>query len=106
MTRSRVRAGAAAAALLLALTGCAKIDSNQQPPSGGGNGVDDKAVKSGGTLRIALDGEPDKLDPTLARTLVGRNVFAAICEKLFDVNEKLEVVPQLAAAMPDVSSDG
>jgi peptide/nickel transport system substrate-binding protein len=105
MTRSRVRGGAAAAALLLALTGCGKID-NQQQPSGGGNGVDDRAVKSGGTLRIALDGEPDKLDPTLARTLVGRNVFASICEKLFDVNEKLEVVPQLAAAMPNVSADG
>jgi peptide/nickel transport system substrate-binding protein len=57
-------------------------------------------------MRIALDAEPDKLDPTLARTLVGRNVFAAICEKLYDINEKLEIVPQLAAAPPEVSSDG
>jgi len=38
--------------------------------------------------------------------LVGRNVFNAICEKLYDVNEKLEIVPQLASAMPEVSSDG
>src|SRR5262249_11654032 len=48
----------------------------------------------------------DKLDPTLARTLVGRNVFASLCEKLYDINEKLELVPQLAAALPEVSPDG
>jgi peptide/nickel transport system substrate-binding protein len=110
MTRSRVRGGTrlltTAAAGLLVLTGCGSVGSS---PSQGGttsNGVDSRAVKSGGTLRVALDGEPDKLDPTLARTLVGRVVFNAICEKLYDVNDKLELVPQLAAAMPVVSSDG
>ena len=36
------------------------------------------------------------LDPTLARTYVGRIVFAGLCDKLFDINEKLEIVPQLA----------
>lgn len=108
MTRSRVRGGIrlltmAAAGLLLALTGCAKIDSPQQ---GSGTDADARALRTGGTLRIALSAEPDKLDPTLARTLVGRTVFNAICEKLYDVNDKLEVVPQLAAAMPEVSADG
>src|SRR5207249_2700957 len=34
---------------------------------------------------------------TLARTFVGRIVFAALCDKLFDIDEKLEIVPQLAA---------
>ena len=48
------------------------------------------------TLRIALREDPDILDPTLARTYVGRIVFAGLCDKLFDINEKLEVVPQLA----------
>lgn len=47
-------------------------------------------------LRIALREDPDALDPTLARTFVGRIVFAAMCDKLFDINEKLEIVPQLA----------
>ena len=28
--------------------------------------------------------------------IVGRIVFAALCDKLFDINEKLEIVPQLA----------
>src|SRR4026209_1379377 len=48
------------------------------------------------TLRIGLAEDPDILDPTLARTYVGRIVFASICDKLFDVDEKLAVVPQLA----------
>lgn len=48
------------------------------------------------TLRIGLAEDPDILDPTLARTFVGRIVFASLCDKLFDINEKLEIVPQLA----------
>ena len=48
------------------------------------------------TLRIALREDPDILDPTLARTYVGRIAFAGLCDKLFDINEKLEIVPQLA----------
>ncbi len=47
-------------------------------------------------FRIALREDPDSLDPTLARTYVSRIVFAGLCDKLFDINEKLETVPQLA----------
>jgi len=47
-------------------------------------------------FRIGLREDPDILDPTLARTFVGRIVFAGICDKLFDINERLEIVPQLA----------
>jgi peptide/nickel transport system substrate-binding protein len=50
------------------------------------------------TLRFGLAEDPDVLDPTLARTFVGRVVFAALCDKLFDVDEKLNIVPQLATA--------
>jgi peptide/nickel transport system substrate-binding protein len=48
------------------------------------------------TLHIGLAEDPDILDPTLARTYVGRIVFASFCDKLFDIDEKLNVVPQLA----------
>jgi len=48
------------------------------------------------TLRFGLAEDPDILDPTLARTFVGRIVFAALCDKLFDIDEKLDIVPQLA----------
>src|SRR3954469_5026280 len=48
------------------------------------------------TLRIGLGEDPDLLDPTLARSLVGRIVFAALCDKLVDIDRELGLVPQLA----------
>jgi peptide/nickel transport system substrate-binding protein len=57
------------------------------------------------TLRIGLAEDPDILDPTLARTYVGRIVFSSICDKLFDIDEKLNVVPQLALSH-ETSADG
>src|SRR6478672_1575457 len=57
------------------------------------------------TLRIGLAEDPDILDPTLARTLVGRIVFASFCDKLFDIDEKLNIVPQLALSH-ETSQDG
>ncbi len=48
------------------------------------------------TLRIGLAEDPDVLDPTLARSFVGRVVFSALCDKLFDIDEKLNILPQLA----------
>ncbi|MDP3160433.1 MAG: ABC transporter substrate-binding protein [Reyranella sp.] len=56
-------------------------------------------------LRIGLAEDPDVLDPSLARTYVGRIVFASICDKLFDINENLAVVPQLALSH-ETSADG
>jgi len=52
----------------------------------------------GQTLRVGLAEDPDILDPTLARTFVGRIVFSALCDKLLDVDEKLAIVPQLATS--------
>ena len=57
------------------------------------------------TLRIGLAEDPDALDPTTARTYVGRIVFAALCDKLFDIDEKLNIVPQLALSH-ETSADG
>ena len=57
------------------------------------------------TLRIGLAEDPDILDPTLARTYVGRIVFSAVCDKLFDIDEKLNIVPQLALSH-ETSADG
>ena len=57
------------------------------------------------TLRIGLAEDPDALDPTTARTYVGRIVFASLCDKLFDIDDKLNIVPQLALSH-DTSADG
>lgn len=96
-----IRCAATVSAALMVVA-CSPIESGPAQPSTG----DNRPVKQGGTLRVALSAEPDKLDPSLARTLVGRTVFNAICEKLFDVDSKLQIVPQLAASLPEFSSDG
>jgi peptide/nickel transport system substrate-binding protein len=97
-----LRPAAVLVALALATSACSSIGSDEPAASNS----DNRPVKAGGTLRVALAEEPDRLDPTLARTLVGRTVFNAICEKLYDVNEKLDLVPQLAGALPELSADG
>lgn len=92
-TRGTRTLGAAltlAAVLLLALGASASTASD---------------TKAGGTLTIGLAEDPDALDPTLARTFVGRMVFLHMCEKLYDLNAKLEIVPQLAASLPTLSAD-
>ena len=58
------------------------------------------------TLVVALNQDPDVLDPTLARTYVGRIIFAQMCEKLYEIDENLRIYPQLAADMPALSDGG
>jgi peptide/nickel transport system substrate-binding protein len=62
--------------------------------------------KSGGTLVVALTrGEPSTLDPTLSSQLTAVEIYRTMCEKLYDVDANLHVVPQLAAALPVLSKD-
>jgi peptide/nickel transport system substrate-binding protein len=58
------------------------------------------------TLTIALNQDPDLLDPTLSRTYVGRIIHAHMCEKLYDIDERLQIIPQLAAELPQASDGG
>jgi len=93
---------AVAAALLAAACG-----SSSGTSTGSGNTVANNGpAKAGGTMTVALAEDPDLLDPTLARTFVGRIVFANLCEKLYDVNDKLQIVPQLAASLPRFTDGG
>lgn len=57
------------------------------------------------TLRIGIAEDPDVLDPSLGRTYVGRIVFASLCDKLFDIDADLNIVPQLALSH-EISEDG
>src|SRR5471032_217120 len=50
------------------------------------------------TLHVGLRQDPDLLDPTLGSSYVGRIVFSGLCDKLFDIDEKLNIVPQLATS--------
>src|ERR1700731_2344469 len=58
-----------------------------------------------GHLRIGIGDDPDVLDPSLSRTYTARIVFASICDKLFDIDENLKIVPQLALGQ-ETSADG
>ena len=58
-----------------------------------------------GHLRIGIGDDPDVLDPSLSRTYTARIVFATLCDKLFDIDEKAGIVPQLATGH-ETSADG
>jgi peptide/nickel transport system substrate-binding protein len=53
-------------------------------------------AQQGSVLRMGMAEDTDLMDPTLSRTYVGRIMFAGLCDKLVDINQKLEIVPQLA----------
>jgi peptide/nickel transport system substrate-binding protein len=107
------RAAVGAVALVCALTACSSVtpeSGSEAKPSQSqdsfGTPVNAAEVKEGGKLTVALSAEPDRLDPSLSRSLYSRYVFQAMCEKLYDVDEKAQVVPQLATALPTISPDG
>ncbi len=50
------------------------------------------------TLTIGLREDPDVLDPTLGSAYVSRIVYASMCDKLIDLDAKLNLVPQLATS--------
>ncbi|MCK2219827.1 ABC transporter substrate-binding protein [Actinomadura sp. ATCC 31491] len=108
--RPSPRLVAALAVLPLALTACGggggTASAPAAPPSIADASADNRPVKAGGTLTVALSADPDALDPSVSTTLVGREVFVNMCEKLYDIDAKSALVPQLAAALPEVSGDG
>jgi peptide/nickel transport system substrate-binding protein len=53
-------------------------------------------VAAQSVLRIGLNDDPDAIDPAISRAYTGRLVFAAVCDKLFDITPELKIVPQLA----------
>lgn len=95
-----------AAALPLTLTACSGTGTSVGSAIPTGAPVDHRPVRAGGTLTVGLSQDPDALDPTTANTFVAREVFANLCEKLYDVDAHLHLIPQLASALPRLSHDG
>ena len=102
-------------AVALVVAGCSPVESSGDQSGGSGpaagqdvfgDAADAAKVKDGGTLTVALSADPDKLDPTLSRSLYSRYVFHTMCEKLYDLGPDAKVVPQLATALPTVAADG
>lgn len=69
-------------------------------------GVSPPADAQKKTIVVALNQDPDILDPTLSRTYVGRIVFSQMCEKLYEIDEHIRIHPQLAADMPQITDGG
>jgi len=57
------------------------------------------------TLRIGISEDTDTLDPTQGRTFGGRQMFAALCDKLFDLSPEGGIVGELVTEW-SVSDDG
>ncbi|MFC7704299.1 ABC transporter substrate-binding protein [Plastorhodobacter daqingensis] len=56
-------------------------------------------------MRIGLNEDPDSLDPAQSRTFVSSLVYEQLCDRLFNVNEDMEIIPELATDW-DWSEDG
>ncbi len=54
------------------------------------------SLANASTLKIALNEDPDALDPASGVSFAGRVVFASLCDKLVDIDAKLNYLPQLA----------
>jgi peptide/nickel transport system substrate-binding protein len=97
--RSRVRVSLAVfAAAAAGLAACSTPGATSTTSSSSG--------ATGGTINVALASDPGTIDPSLANTFDSRIVFQAFCQKLYDANNALQPVPQLAAALPKTSADG
>jgi peptide/nickel transport system substrate-binding protein len=63
-------------------------------------------VRNGGTLVVGMSsGDPDTLDPSLSRTFGAAEVYKAMCERLYDYDLHVNLVPELAARLPTISKD-
>src|SRR5207248_6474671 len=48
------------------------------------------------TVRIGMVGDPATLDPAQSSSVTDRVAFAAMCDKLIELDDKVNFVPQLA----------
>jgi peptide/nickel transport system substrate-binding protein len=114
MLNTRLKAGrsrafpyyliASAVALFAGLAACTS-PSTTASSSGTASGSTAAAAGSG-NVTVGLAGAPDALDPTTGSTFDGRTVFANMCQKLYDINAQLNIVPQLATSLPVISDGG
>ncbi len=49
-------------------------------------------------ITIGLNADPDALDPDLSRTMVGREVYTSLFDKLIDIDQQMNLKPMLATS--------
>jgi peptide/nickel transport system substrate-binding protein len=65
-------------------------------------GTDDQY---GGTLNVALNADLTTMDPHMSTAAVDRQVYQNVFDKLVDIDENLEIIPELADSW-DISDEG
>ncbi|MDP8908450.1 MAG: ABC transporter substrate-binding protein, partial [Chloroflexota bacterium] len=63
------------------------------------------AASPGGKITVGLNSDLSTLDPHKSTAAVDRQVFQLVYDKLVDIDEKLNIVPQLATAW-EITDDG
>lgn len=66
---------------------------------------DSNSDTSKDTLVIGLDDDPPQLDPHLSSAAVDRQTYQSLYNKLLDIDENLNIIPELAKSWV-ASSDG
>lgn len=101
---ARMAIAAVLVGVMLVVTGCgtSSAPTENDKPTGTPQ-ADQPAEKK--VLNIGLNADPPSLDPNKSSALVDRMVHNSIYDKLFDLNEKGEVIPMLAESY-EVSDDG
>ena len=69
-------------------------------------GFDERLRPLPGTLRVSIPTNPPNLDPVEATDTTSDGILERLAGTLIKYDPKLELVPDLAEAMPDVSEDG
>jgi oligopeptide transport system substrate-binding protein len=98
---------AALAVLAAAVAGC----GGDTGSTGGGGSAAGASPKAGGTISIAFQAEPVTLDPAISWDVSGWTVEDSVFNALYRYAAKpgvegTELIPDLAAEMPQISADG
>ncbi|HEX3930912.1 MAG TPA: ABC transporter substrate-binding protein [Nocardioides sp.] len=107
-------AAAAAAAILLTVTACGGSSPSTSPtggPAGSSSATGDAAGHTGGTLHLVAQSAGGTLDPQVNYTLQYWQLYQATYDQLITYarvggSQSVDLVPDLATAMPKVSDGG
>lgn len=95
-----LRFGALLLVLLFFAAGCAKHEAHQEVAAQGGK-------RYGGRFTAnILRGSPNALDPVLINSKHADDIASQIYDHLIDLDSRLQLVPELAKALPRDSADG
>lgn len=79
--------------------------AEEETAEGGDSGSTDGEPAAGGSITIALNSDLTTMDPHISTAAVDRQVYQLIYDKLVDIDEGLNIIPELAESW-EISDDG